>query len=88
MKPFTLTVLGEALALVTTPGILEWQNCGVLMLTNRRQNSSLCGQRAWIFNQLGSLPGTSANPAPGKELCPSQHSQAMVLLDMSSSQSQ
>lgn len=29
MKPFTPTVLGEALGLVTTPGILEWQNCGV-----------------------------------------------------------
>lgn len=50
MKPFTLTVLGEALALVTTPGILEWQNHGVLMLTNKRQNNSSCGQRDGMFH--------------------------------------
>lgn len=50
MRPFTLAVLGEALALVTTPGILEWQNAGVLMLTNRRQNNSLCEQRDRMFH--------------------------------------
>lgn len=50
MKPITLTALGEALVLVTTPGILEWQNHGVLMLTNRHQNNSLCGQRAQMLH--------------------------------------
>lgn len=76
MKPFTLTALGKAPALVTSLGIFEWQNRSVLMLANRRQTNNSYRQRARMLHlETGQAPsqadtGISAAPSPGKGCVP------------------